>query len=378
MKIQIDGTNTANKGAELMLYAILQEIEKRFSHSEIFYNPNSVDNPIPIQTDLDLKIRFPMNSKLRRYPLGVLRRLGLPHSYFTPKYANRNIDIVLDGGGFQFSDQWNYSTKALDILEKYYSRLKENNTKLIFLSQAFGPFKTENGKRSVGIISKYADLIIARESVSFDYLTSAGADLSKLVCFPDFTIAVNGSNVDRYSHLKGKVCIIPNKKMLTHATSSSVDYLLFVKSLIQVIESKGLEVFLLNHESKGDFKLCTEINRHFDNRLEILTDLNALEVKGIIGISYAVISSRFHGVASALSQGIPCMATSWNHKYEMLFKDYKQSDMILKLDEIGDLSDVLFKILDYDSNSKIKSQLLMEKPRIAKLVSVMWDKIWEI
>ncbi|MDR7127771.1 colanic acid/amylovoran biosynthesis protein [Algoriphagus sp. 4150] len=378
MKIQIDGTNTANKGAELMLYAILQEIERRFSNSVVFYNPNSVDNPIPILTDLQFKTRFPINNKLNRYPLGILRRLGLPHSYFTPKYANKDIDIVLDGGGFQFSDQWNYSTKSLDVMENYYSKLKKNKTKLIFLSQAFGPFNTENGKRSVKIISKYADLIVARELISYNYLLAAGANESKVICFPDFTLPVSGANIDRFSHVKGKVCIIPNKKMITHAGNNSSQYLFFVKSLVRVIESSGLEVFLLNHESSGDFNLCKNINKELGGHLEILTNLNALEVKGVIGISYAVISSRFHGVASALSQGIPCMATSWNHKYEMLFKDYNQSGMILKLDDVDQLAVDLQKILDYDSNREISAELLREKAHLSTRISDMWEKVWKI
>ena len=38
MNIQIDGTNTLNKGAELMLFTILKRIEEQFPNSKIFYN----------------------------------------------------------------------------------------------------------------------------------------------------------------------------------------------------------------------------------------------------------------------------------------------------------------------------------------------------
>ena len=36
MRIVLNGVETNNKGAELMLYAILQEIERKFPDAEVF------------------------------------------------------------------------------------------------------------------------------------------------------------------------------------------------------------------------------------------------------------------------------------------------------------------------------------------------------
>ena len=36
MKIVLSGVETNNKGAELMLYAILQEVERRFPDAEVY------------------------------------------------------------------------------------------------------------------------------------------------------------------------------------------------------------------------------------------------------------------------------------------------------------------------------------------------------
>ncbi len=40
MRIQIDGTNSLNKGAELMLNAVMEQIEKKYPNAEVFYNSN--------------------------------------------------------------------------------------------------------------------------------------------------------------------------------------------------------------------------------------------------------------------------------------------------------------------------------------------------
>ena len=41
MKIVLSGVETNNKGAELMLYAILQEIERKWPHAKVYLDANA-------------------------------------------------------------------------------------------------------------------------------------------------------------------------------------------------------------------------------------------------------------------------------------------------------------------------------------------------
>ncbi|GAA4109735.1 hypothetical protein GCM10022393_06480 [Aquimarina addita] len=376
MKIQIDGTNTLNKGAELMLYAILEEIENKFPNASINYNSNYPgEKKLIIKSSLAIKKRFAL--QYGRYPKAILRRLNLPYTYFMAKHPLKNIDIVLDGAGFQFSDQWNYSSEDLYILEKYYKNLRKRGTKIIFLPQAFGPFETLEGKKSIEIISKYADLIIAREKVSYQHLLEAGGNKNKIWTYSDFTLSVKGNLPVQYEGIKGQVCIIPNQKMVTHAQNDSLEYISFIEKLINNIEKKGKKIFLLNHEGIGDLDICNKINNRFDNKLKVISGLDAKQVKGVIGASFLVISSRFHGVASALNQGVPCLATSWNHKYEMLFEDFNQYNRILEVrnDEHIEFSKIDDVFGDYENIQRV---LIERKYKLSKELSEMWNKIWAL
>ena len=175
MIIQIDGTNTLNKGAELMLVAIIEQIEGKYPSAQVIYNSNhSNEKELDIKTNLNINKRFWLKNS--RLPIALLSRLKIPYTFFTSKYALKNIDIVLDASGFQFSDQWNYSKQRLNILDNYLSALKKYNSKIVFLPQALGPFETESGKKSIEIINEYSDIIIAREQISYDYAIKAGAN----------------------------------------------------------------------------------------------------------------------------------------------------------------------------------------------------------
>lgn len=376
MKIRIDGTNTNNKGAELMLYAILEEIELKYPQAIVYYNPNNYYAHTPIQT----KLRLKQKSGTRYYKKlnAILRRLNISTSYFTPRHASKNIDLVLDGGGFQFSDQFVYSEQVLNSWEDYYKELKSNGTKIILLSQAFGPFENERSKRTISLINDYVDVVIAREGTSNDYLLKAGINPAKLWLYSDFTLAVSGTIPHRYQSLAGKVCIIPNKKMISHGNTNATKYLAFYKNILSHLKTLNLEVFLLNHEGQGDLQLCKDINSGLDTPLTIVSNLNAKEVKGIIGNSRLVISSRYHGVASALNQGVPCLATSWSHKYALLYKDFGLTDMIMDLDfSVEALNAKLNEALD-DGNSKAYRNVVdTNKKRLLASTQEMWNKVWQ-
>ncbi|MBU2916047.1 polysaccharide pyruvyl transferase family protein [Reichenbachiella agariperforans] len=382
MVVQIDGVNTQNKGAELMLVAILEELEKRVPESTVWINSNSY-----LRTDLlpnyRLKIKQRFLSRRSNILKRILSKFRIINSWsaqfylinlFTQYYAIKGVDIMLDASGFQYSDQWNHSLQGLRLRERYYSKLKNNGTKMIMLTQAFGPFESVNGKKSVQIISKYFDMIFAREQKSYNYLVDAGANIEIIRKSCDFTFKANGEGLKSFKSLNGAVCIIPNKKMFTHGHSSKSLYVQFLLNIIFLFEEKGKSAFLLNHEGVGDEEICKEINALVGNRLTVITGLSAKQVKGVIGQSYLTISSRFHGVASSLSQGVPCLATSWNHKYQMLFEDFGQNDRLLN--EAEDWKINLKRINNViDNHEAISSELLSSKQKRLEEIEGMWNAI---
>lgn len=374
MTIQIDGTNMLNKGAELMLLAVLEQIEKRYPNAVVYYNAQGKLKDY-VRAESKFEIRQRSALKYSKLPIAIFKRLNIPYNYFTEKFAIDNLDVVLDASGFQFSDQWNYSEERLDILENYYKELKDKGTKIILLPQAFGPFETKAGKRAVDILDKYVDVIIAREEISKKYVVDAGASSKKVWRCTDFTLLVKGTFPKEYSKIKGKVSIIPNQKMVTHTAADSAKYWTFLENLIIEIEKAGHQIVLLNHEGPKDLEMCNEINNRFENRFDVISDLNAKEIKGIIGASFITISSRFHGVASSLNQAVPCLATSWNHKYEMLFKDFELENNVLYLDsEKGVNEQRVSNVLSH--RSEIHKRLNDRKSVLENEVEKMWKEIW--
>jgi len=361
-----------------MLYSILEQIENKYPESTVIFNDNNPNIQFP-KIKTHLHFIKPLRLMLGPYPWVILSRLNLPYSWFTELYPPKHPDLILDASGFRFGDQWNHSEEYLDNLEYYYKTVKANGAKIILLPQAFGPFKTNNGKKSAEILNRYADLIIAREPTSNKHLTEAGINPGKILHFPDFTIATKGLFPDRYHHIKGGVCIIPNRKMITHTRFSPQEYFDKMESIISLIQQSGKQVFLLNHEGKKDLKICKGINRKLDNRLTIITGLDAKEIKGVIGSSYMVISSRYHGIASALNQGVPCLATSWSHKYQLLFEDFNVKDHIIDLNEKSELTkNKIESLLDPVNHSKLRKQLFTQINELKISTERMWKIVWQV
>lgn len=374
MRIQIDGTGMENKGAELMLYSIIGELEKRFPNATVYYNTieGSIKN---IKTPLDLRHRFFLRHG--KYPKKVLRRLHMDDSYFDRFYVNPSLDLILDGSGFRWGDQWTYNDSYFKKWDKYYRGLKKNGTKIILLPQAFGPFELPHGKTSVSLLNSYADMVFAREETSYNYLLDAGMDPKKTFICTDFSGSVSPKITKDIITDKG-VCIIPNSQMIKHGGVSREQYLQVLKNLIGKVRELGYQPFLLNHEGEGDLEICRQVNAKLEQPVEVVSDLDARQTKGVIAQSYAVISSRFHGVASALNQGVPCLATSWSHKYAELFRDFGLDNGILDVTGSGEsLSQKLEDFLQLQRNEQLRLHLQDRKQEIATQVNAMWDRVFE-
>ncbi len=229
----------------------------------------------------------------------------------------------------------------------------------------------------LAVISKYASVIMPREKVSFNYLKDSNVvDMAKVKVFTDFTSLVEGKFPVKYEHLRNGICIIPNSQMINKGTISMEGYLNLLKAIVDITAATSKKVYLLNHAGWQDERLCSTIKSMIPDNIEMVTDLNALEVKGLISSAYLVISSRFHGVASALNTCVPCLATSWSHKYEELFNDYMLKDCILPLNDSETALKMIIDFIQEEKNDNIRAILSERLPYIKAETQEMWKNVW--
>ena len=380
MKIVLSGVETNNKGAELMLYAILQEIERRFPDAKVYLPYFRIIQGIGyIKTELDFRYT-PYSKCVYKYHLrGILSRLHIPQKYLWNIDIVNDADWFIDGSGFLFSDQWNIKGQSIYMWQYKLKTLHQHGCKIVFLPQAFGPAELPNTKKIFTVLSNYADIIIPRESVSFNYLKKSGVvNMGKVKQYSDFTSLVKGVFPARYEHLKNGVCIIPNMRMIDKGTISYDDYIKLISSIIKECRNSGHLAYLLNHEGPKDAELCYKVKESIGDGIYVVTDLNALEVKGVIASAYLVITSRFHGLASALNSCVPSLATSWSHKYEELFRDYNITDSVLPLDDFNKAEKKVRQLLDNETNTQIRENLQIQVSRIKEQTREMWNEIWNL
>lgn len=381
IRIQIDGAGMINKGAELMLFAILEEIENRCPSAEVLVNHRSCQVSV-LNKYFNINIRRVPNNfvlyilrPLKIYSL--LRRISLYIALkLSTKNPRKNINLLLDAGGYQYGDLWKHNKLSTRILNIYYSELKKNGVKIVLLPQSFDTFSKVESKNIARILGDFADIVFARDNISYNNLLQVNFPENKLSLYPDFTTSVNGEYI-KTNIVSGKgVCIIPNSKMIERNIINNECYINFIMNVIHVIRKNGFIPFLLNHEGIDDDRICKKII-DIDKDIQYFNNLNGLQVKGLIKESYLVISSRFHGVASSLSSGVPCLATSWSHKYELLFKEYELEYCIIKLDA-SDIEEQIEHLLMPNVNCSMREKLLSRKQYIALKNRDMWNTVFHL
>lgn len=378
MIIEIRQAGFVNKGAELMLHAIVQKLRQQYPDAKLTMAPiwGGSEDTFEKMRDLNL------------YPKAWLWKKGidlgeiveyLPKKSLLKRYGlifNSEVDVVLDAAGFSYSDQWGTTTsKELSSSSK---KWKKNNTKFIMLPQALGPFEEEEIQKYVKVWAKNADLIFPREEDSYQYLTSLVGEQDKIKQYPDFTNLVKGTLPKEYDPSNKRIALIPNYRMIDMTNQKESDaYLPFMIRCAKYLVSQNQQPFILVHEGNNDRILAEKISKA-SGGIPIVTEINPLNIKGIIGSCDATIGSRFHGLVSALSQGVPSLATGWSHKYQRLFGDYGFTEGLVS---VSDSNEQLYQKIDLlikSENSVIlKRQLTKRSNELKALSEEMWQLVFD-
>lgn len=377
MYIELKGVGTINKGAYLMLLAIMDKFASTNADVK-FVSESGFGMDYYSMAKLEILQKF--NPEFRKIPFESLlnflpKKKRLSYGLVLPK----EINAVLDGSGFVYGDSWG-AKKIESRLGKEITSLKKNKTKVILLPQAFGPFNNLETKNAFQPIVDNADLIFCRDRISYDYINSSYGNRDNVKLAPDFTNLLKIQDSVQANLSSNKVCIIPNYKMLSEGSTGS-KYFEFLIASIEYVQLKGLTPFFLIHEGKKDIDIAEKVNTSLSKPINIISDAGPLEIKKYIKESKFIIVSRFHGLVSALSQGVPAVTTSWSHKYEMLIADYNSPELLVKIsgedshiEEVKALIDKLCNDKEYEI---IQSRIRKGCSDQEEKSEAMWSLVFE-
>ena len=247
------------------------------------------------------------------------------------------------------------------------------------MPQALGPFNESNRATLMKELLLSVDICFARDDVSMGHLRELNAE-TKIHKYPDFTnlLYAHSHNDDTASTIHEFV-VIPNLRMVDKGGCELETYISFLKEIFFYGRAKGLVGILIVHDISGDQIFIDPLREHFGDKLKILEVRDALEVKRVIGNARFCISSRFHGLVSALAQGIPIIATGWSHKYKMLLRDYEMEHFIVEdIKDLSKLTECLDRLSDDASYSMVRKCVIENGNKQKQLSCEMWRIVKEL
>lgn len=375
--VEIKGVQFRNKGAYLMLLACLDGL-KAEPNVQLVLSPGP-NLPYPERARLGAwqKLSFrrgglDLTPWIGKLPMqGLFRRYGM--------LCEQQVDLVLEASGFAYGDQW--PLRFLQNTAKEVVRFAKAGKPFIFMPQAFGPFESEPSKAAMRDIIQHAAIIFVRDPVSLQHLQSCVADLPQsVVLTPDFTIGLTAKANHEVPTIEGPyAALIPNNKVVSkfnHADAEQqrAEYINAFAAAANKLNEKGIQVMLVNHEGKEDAELCNEIAAKA--KCQIVQIEDPLAVKAFIGKAELAISSRFHGAINALSQGVPCIATSWSHKYHAMMNDFAMAEYCVEQLTEQSLLASLQQLLEH--KAELSLTLKQKATELKQKNAAMWQRLYQV
>lgn len=370
MIVEIAGVSTANKGAELMLRAILDHYagveEVEFAVTRYFGCWSE-------------RARYGLRTKLDAFRFGRSRIAAslMPASFRSSLGLASETDMaaVVDASGFAFGDQ--LGAERTERFARDVVRWKQQGKPVVLLPQAFGPFETLQFQQPMREVVRLADRIYARDPVSLDHLRRLGGSNDRVRLAPDFTCLVEGVLPDGFEPIARHACIVPNHRMVEKMSAADREqYIPFLCRCLQALDNRKLRPFVLLHDKHVDETLIPPLERAWGRPLSVVRESNPAMLKGILGTAHLVIGSRFHALVSALSQAVPSIAVGWSHKYEMLLADYECPECLLSPNSTeAQIAEAIERTVDDVQRNGLIGRLRAAGTSIKEQVRAMWRDI---
>lgn len=364
-------TGSVNRGCEAIVRSSSQIIKESIQNSNIklaSLRPDT-DKIIPLVNDvfdasaeefiptLSQKIKAYIELKTKGTDLYAV-------SQMYRKTINKidSIDVCLSIGG----DNYCYGEQTwLYAIDK---EIKKKGKKLVLWGCSIG--EEDLSEKKLKDLKTF-DLILARETLTYEALTKNGLNNVKLCSDPAFVMEVKelplpqGWKVGDTIGLNFSPLVVKKNKDSVTAMRQLIQYILDTTDSVIALTPHVIEV------GNDDYLLLKEFYEEFKktNRVILLpNNLNATEYKGYISRMRLFIGARTHATIAAYSTCVPTMVLGYSVKSRGIAKDlFGEEKLVLGINELSN-TDILIKNFNImlKEEQEIKQYLQNKIPEVKK------------
>ena len=278
----------------------------------------------------------------------------------------------------------NYCYPGYERFTMLHNMLRERNIKTVLWGCSVEPSKINEFIKEDLI--NY-DLIIARESLTYDALKSIGANVK---LYPDPAFQLNKIEKDLPANFKenNTVGINISPMIIRNEVNHGVTMKNYRKLIEYILENTDMNVALIPHviwEDNNDDRIPSrELYEKFKstNRVSLLEDNNCEVLKGYISRCRFFIGARTHATIAAYSTNIPTLVIGYSVKAKGIAKDIfgsyenyvlpvqslsKENDLVDAFKWMQDREDIIkTHLCEFMPNYKAKSLRAVDD--VAKLI----------
>ncbi|MDT8390379.1 MAG: polysaccharide pyruvyl transferase family protein [Lentisphaeria bacterium] len=317
-------TGSGNHGCEAIVRAtrgILDRDLVLYSFSPEQDCHYGLDHIVDVQSDTET----PLGRKSVKYLLSAVQIKMFGQTTLNTRFRRQLFykaihrgDVYLSIGGD------NYCYRGVRQLADYNRLIHKRGAKTVLWGCSIEPEVIEN---CVDDLNRY-DLIIARESLTFDALKKAGVTTAVKQC-PDPAFQLQTENCSLPSGFKEKQTVGLNLSPLVMDYGDTGLIIKNFEKLIQhIIETTDYQIALIPHVVK-DTAALEPLRDRFSStrRVILLDDCSCPLLKGFISRCRFFMGARTHSTIAAYSTCVPTIAIGYSMKARGIAKDiFGQSD----------------------------------------------------
>ena len=318
---------------------------------------------------------------MRHVAIQLIRSLGFETIYLVNhaevpealSSLSNQIDAIFVLGSIQFSDAWPVPTLQERIERSIRFHRHFPKAKVVFLPATWGAFEYRHREALSELVSDA--VVLVRDRFSVECINGLLGKPIAEYC-PDLAFIYPTTSSQTATPILQKIFkdtnkpllgIIPNMRCVQRDVTplrDPLDYFAFLAQFRDLAEAQGFNVVGISHmlDTTCDSVLLKDLNIPC-----IVSGSKPDTIRAIIASLTLCVCSRYHGVISCMSHGIPTISLGWHHKYHNLMNDFDLGIHHLSVGELPLDPTPHFNRLN-ESKSEIRDKISSDVAKAKQLI----------